>query len=224
MQVFYTEILVFFTVAANRSIDCWFPLQLWGPLNLNLSLNLTLWPVCQWNEGPKVLCRVQAVWGKVCRSNVQPVCSGALAAVFIFDLSTFQNLLLEVSPHWLQHWVLCLNCAPALAGCCVPPHDMWGCFCLLSRIKDLCTTGWFKEELLMSVVLASCADPMCGESPCLFGFQLQQQNKLLTSWDFCGSRNWVKNNKVSYQLLLGLCPRLWLFRIMLAEVFFLLIY
>lgn len=47
----------------------------------------------------------------------------ALSAIFIIDLSTFHNLLLEVSPHWLQHCMLCLNSASALAGLCVSGWD-----------------------------------------------------------------------------------------------------
>lgn len=43
--------------------------------------------------------------------------------LFIIDLSTFHNLPLEVSPHWLLHCMLCLKLLSGLAGLYVPGSD-----------------------------------------------------------------------------------------------------
>lgn len=43
--------------------------------------------------------------------------------LFIIDLSTFHNLPLEVSPHWLPHCMLCLKLPSGLAGLYVPGSD-----------------------------------------------------------------------------------------------------
>lgn len=63
----------------------------------------------------------------------------ARSAVFIIDLSTFHNLLVEVGPHWLQHCMLCLNLALSLAGLCVSDCDTWTRSCCIFTFRGMLT-------------------------------------------------------------------------------------